>query len=220
MSGMILYGKKKKVITPVKYGALYNWYAANDIRNIVNVGWEVPTRAKWDTLIANEGGVNVTGGHLKEDGIEYWSADNADNYTLFNGRGSGIRTSNFLYFKEQCGFWTNEGYLQPDRWGYYYRLNHNNTLIDKLATLGLSGLSIRLIKTTTTLTQGQTGTYTGNDNKVYRTICIGTQEWLADNLNETKYRNGDVIPIVTVNGTWAALTTGARCSPNNDDSNL
>ena len=55
------------------------------------------------------------------------------------------------------------------------------------------GGPIRLVKTTTTLTHGQTGTYTGNDGKVYRTICIGTQEWLADNLCETKFRNGDWI---------------------------
>ena len=76
------------------------------------------------------------------------------------------------------------------------------------------------MKTTTSLTHGQTGTYTGNDGKIYRTICIGTQEWLADNLCETKYRNGDSIPEVTDDSAWAALTTGAMCAYNNDWSNV
>ena len=81
-------------------------------------------------------------------------------------------------------------------------------------------MSIRLIKDSTTLTHGQTGTYTGNDGKVYRTICIGTQEWLADNLCETLYRDGSPIPEVTDNATWAALTTGALCAYNNDWNNV
>ena len=89
------------------------------------------------------------------------------------------------------------------------------------------GLPLRAIKGSTTLTHGQTGTYTGNDGKVYRTICIGTQEWLADNLCETKFRNGDWIPgfdggVYTPfsNAAWAALTTGALCAYNNDWSNV
>ena len=81
------------------------------------------------------------------------------------------------------------------------------------------GMSIRLIKDSTTLTHGQKGSYTGNDGKIYRTICIGTQEWLADNLCETLYRDGSPIPEVTDAATWAALTTGARCSYDNDESN-
>jgi hypothetical protein len=39
-----------------------------------------------------------------------------------------------------------------------------------------TGLSIRLIKDSTTLTNGQSGIYIGNDGKIYPTICIGTQE--------------------------------------------
>jgi hypothetical protein len=88
------------------------------------------------------------------------------------------------------------------------------------------GQSIRPIRTTTTLSHGQTGTYTGNDGKVYRTICIGTQEWLADNLCETKFRNGDYIPgfdggVYTpiTNEAWAALTTPACCAYDDDLSN-
>jgi hypothetical protein len=61
--------------------------------------------------------------------------------------------------------------------------------------------------------------YLGNDGKYYRTVKIGTQVWVADNIKETKYRNGDSIPIVTDNTAWAALTTGAMCYYNNDINN-
>ena len=81
------------------------------------------------------------------------------------------------------------------------------------------GSAVRLVKNYTSLSDGETGTYTGNDGKIYRTICIGTQEWLADNLVETKYRNGDLIPEVTDNSTWAGLSDGARCSYDNTESN-
>ena len=77
-----------------------------------------------------------------------------------------------------------------------------------------------LIKDSNTLTDGEGGSYTRNDGKVYRTICIGTQEWLADNLAETKFRNGDDIPEVTDNGAWAALETAGMCAYDNDWGNV
>jgi len=45
---------------------------------------------------------------------------------------------------------------------------------------------------------------------------IGTQEWMGENLRVTHYRNGDAIPNVTDNATWAGLTTGAYCWYSND----
>ncbi len=47
-------------------------------------------------------------------------------------------------------------------------------------------------------------------------IKIGTQRWMAKNLNASRYRNGDLIPHVTDNASWAALTTGAWCWYKND----
>jgi uncharacterized protein (TIGR02145 family) len=62
-------------------------------------------------------------------------------------------------------------------------------------------------------------TMTGNDGRVYRTVKIGDQWWMAENLRETKYRNGNEIPEVTDNAAWTALSTGARCAYDNSSSN-
>jgi uncharacterized protein (TIGR02145 family) len=55
------------------------------------------------------------------------------------------------------------------------------------------------------------------DGNVYRTVKIGTQTWMVENLKVTHYRNGDPIPNVTDNAEWIALTTGAYCWYNNDE---
>ena len=47
-------------------------------------------------------------------------------------------------------------------------------------------------------------------------VTIGTQVWSANNLNVTKYRNGDVIPEVKDPAVWSGLTTGAWCYYDND----
>jgi uncharacterized protein (TIGR02145 family) len=59
-------------------------------------------------------------------------------------------------------------------------------------------------------------TMTDQQGNVYKTIVIGTQEWMAENLKTTIYRNGDAITNVTDNTQWSGLTTGAWCSYNND----
>lgn len=47
-------------------------------------------------------------------------------------------------------------------------------------------------------------------------VTIGTQVWMAKNLDVSEYRNGDKIPEVKDSATWANLTTGAWCWYNND----
>mgnify|MGYP000305016983 CR=1 FL=1 len=66
----------------------------------------------------------------------------------------------------------------------------------------------------------ETGTMTGNDGSVYRTVKIGDQWWTAENLRETKYRNGDDIPEVPDRSSWSDLSTGARSVYDNDESNV
>ena len=57
------------------------------------------------------------------------------------------------------------------------------------------------------------------DGNIYETVIIGDQEWMAENLKVTRYRNGDDIEYVTDNDQWANLSTGAYCYYNNDANN-
>lgn len=211
---------------PVTYGMLYNYYVTTDVRNIANTGWHIPTIVELQTLAdyLGAGGVynpSLIGGKLKDIGTNYWNAPNtgATNEISFNARASGQRgVSGFNGQRATCFIWS------ATTWYSIY--SHNVSLNDSTiqffcdTTSGnpmYYGMALRPVKDSTVLTHGQTGTYTGNDGKIYRTICIGTQEWVADNLEETKYRNGDSIPEVKNEILWQALTTGARCYYNNQN---
>jgi len=54
------------------------------------------------------------------------------------------------------------------------------------------------------------------DGNKYRSVLIGTQMWMAENLRVTHYRNGDLIPFVSDNQDWVALSSGALCYLEND----
>jgi uncharacterized protein (TIGR02145 family) len=57
---------------------------------------------------------------------------------------------------------------------------------------------------------------TDQQDNIYKTIVVGNQEWMAENLKTSIYRNGEAIANVTDDNQWAGLTTGACCYYNND----
>jgi uncharacterized protein (TIGR02145 family) len=54
------------------------------------------------------------------------------------------------------------------------------------------------------------------EGNLYKTVVIGTQIWMAENLKTTKYNDDTSIPEVTDNTEWVAATAGAYCWYNND----
>jgi uncharacterized protein (TIGR02145 family) len=55
------------------------------------------------------------------------------------------------------------------------------------------------------------------DGNSYKTVTIGTQVWMAENLKTTHYSDNTVIPLVTDNAAWAALLTPAYSFYANDE---
>ncbi len=53
------------------------------------------------------------------------------------------------------------------------------------------------------------GSIMDQEGNVYKTILIGTQEWMSENLNTSIYRNGDEIQTDLDNETWSNTTSGA-----------
>ena len=64
-----------------------------------------------------------------------------------------------------------------------------------------------------------TGTVMDADGNVYRTVKIGDQWWMAENLRVTHYQSDEAIPNVTDGISWGNLHTGAYCDYDNDTSN-
>jgi uncharacterized protein (TIGR02145 family) len=54
------------------------------------------------------------------------------------------------------------------------------------------------------------------DGNKYKTVVIGEQEWMAENLRTSKYANGDAIPNIEDRIDWVNTSSGASCSLNNN----
>jgi len=66
------------------------------------------------------------------------------------------------------------------------------------------------------LDAGLNGTVKDIDGNSYKTIKLGSQVWMAENLRTTSYSDGTPIPNVIGNTDWTALSTGAYADYNNN----
>jgi len=96
------------------YGAMYNWYAASDVRNIAPEGWHIASVEDWQTLSTSLGN---NGNRLRERTTAHWMDGNfnrfASNDTGFTAVAGGfVAPSGFGFMGIGEGaayFWTNEG---------------------------------------------------------------------------------------------------------------
>ena len=215
-------------ILEIKYGLIYNWYALN--YGIANTGWHEPTETEVDILMNYLGGIVELGStqeeeeetckKLKSSDSNFWTLNIGNNSSGMDFRGTGDRSyidGAFQLIGTQSHIMTITPTFSDFFRGYALFDNHS---ISRSNGRKKHGRNIRLIKDSTSLSNGETSTYTGNNGRIYPTICVGTQEWLAHDLIETKYSDGNTIPEITDNDDWIALTTGALCAYDNDWTNV
>lgn len=228
------------------YGYMYNWWAAigdTDGDNVTNknlssnADWRLATWSDWVTL-ANHVDPdwtffsNTIGKQLKSAGYDYWTdsgdpSEEGTNTDNFSARGAGYRNEtagDYVSQKATLYLWRPEESTTPGN-GMVCQFSYNEirlVLSPSSATSGRLidknvGVSIRLVNNNTLLSDGETGTYTGNNGVVYPTICIGTQEWLQVNLEETKWRDGTDIPQIgwdaAGDAAWISATSAAMSIP-------
>lgn len=57
------------------------------------------------------------------------------------------------------------------------------------------------------------------DGNIYKTVQIGDQEWMAENLKVSHFRNGDAIEYFSGSSDWTKCKNGACCNYNNHPGN-
>ena len=132
----------------IKYGHLYNWYAATDSRNIAPVGWHVPSDAEWTILTAYLGGENVAGGKLKEVGTLNWLSPNigATNETGFSALPSGYRfftNGTYVYQNINGAWWSTTETSAKFAWGRL--MSNSSSSVNRVSNMA-NGFSIRCVK--------------------------------------------------------------------------
>jgi uncharacterized protein (TIGR02145 family) len=131
------------------WGALYNWYAVSDNRNIAPIGWHVPTDEEWNTLVLYLGGNLVAGGKLKETGTIHWSspntaATNTFGFTAIPAGGRGGQTAIFGGINLASNYWTNSQINTGTAW--YRAVHYDNASVLHDPFEKYFGFSVRCVR--------------------------------------------------------------------------
>ncbi len=179
----------------IDYGRLYVWTAA---QNACPEGWHLPSPEEFDTLLATVGG--DAGSALR---MEYgWNfANPIDNSSGFSALPGGFRGNDGNYSDEgsKAFFWSNSK-VSNGTSGYNLVITDNGDALIRNNYDSADGNSVRCImdgagsrssssagsSSSSVVFYQDENLFDDRDGQTYRTVTIGTQTWMAENLNYGK----------------------------------
>jgi OOP family OmpA-OmpF porin len=149
-------------------------------------------------------------GHTDSDG------DDASNLDLSKRRSVSVK--NELVAK----FGVDGSRLETDGKGESEPISDNNSSVNKAKNRRVEFINIKgepksdALKSSAVPASGNAAGTTAT--KTYKSAKIGTQTWMAENLNVNRFRNGDIIPEAKTNEEWVKPSP-VWCYYNNDPKN-
>ena len=163
------------------YGVLYNLPAA---LHSCPVGWHLPSNGEWKILIDELGGEKIAGSKLMDLDI------NRTNPNSFKGLLGGFRFGDKILGIGNSGSWWSSTISQElHYWSLWVDRIESNIRREDSFTTDL-GSSVRCLKdyeiynAKLTSVKHEQGSFTDpRDRTTYKTVKIGTQTWMAENLS-------------------------------------
>jgi uncharacterized protein (TIGR02145 family) len=187
-------------------GKLYNWYAINDQRGLAPFGWHIP---KMDEIWEFQ---NIFQDHFEDSNIyklfskETWLDKKNKSIDFgFEALPSGMRRANgkFSFFKNRAFWWSSDlEFWDYSYWGIYGVCYYSLSLIEgeyngsSLSSPG-NGYSVRCIEgekqNIVVNSIENSNRVTDSDGNEYSLVSLGSTNWSKQNLNASRFRNGDII---------------------------
>ena len=167
-----------------KKGRLYKW---NEALNVCPAGWHLPSRVEWWTLVATVGGRNAALSTLRSTSI--WPDDYSD-FLGTDSYGFSIIPAGFKDLGQNYAFdnrslayfWTASEDGDNSASAYYFYIGYNyGPGMD--STNKNWAVSVRCLQDMPDAEPAEGLLTDARDGQTYRTVLIGSQTWMAENLN-------------------------------------
>jgi len=160
-----------------KYGRLYKW---EDAMQVCPDGWHLPTRAEWNTLISTVG--SDAGKKLRSTSSDWKDGAGTDDYG-FGALPGGRLTSKFEYINIEGGWWTSTESDANHSYEKYMRTGSDVRESSYADLAKTNQYSVRCVRYPSSPPIAYGELTDTRDNQTYKTVKIGTQTWMAQNLN-------------------------------------